>query len=377
MFKRHLKFGLIKGGQLGKMMLQQAPSFDVQSYVMDNDAGCPCRHLCYDFTQGDAMNFDDVYAFGKKVDVLTFEYEHINVEALKLLKAEGLPIYPDPDIIELVQDRGRQKQFYASHGIPTADFQIVPNRLALKACSEFFPAVQKTCRAGYDGRGVFKLKGEEDIPDAFDAPSVLEKHVEFEKEISVILARNVHGEVAAYRAVEMMFHPVKNLVEFLRCPADIPADVEKKAMAIALRILHELNLVGVLAVEMFIAPGGRVLVNEIAPRVHNSGHHTIEGALTSQFEQHIRSCLGLSLGLTDITLPSVMVNLLGAEGHEGRAIYQGVEEAMALGGVYIHLYGKTRTFPFRKMGHATVVDHDIEKAYEKARQVGELIKIKS
>ncbi len=377
MFKRHLKLGLIKGGQLGKMILQAAPSFDVQSFVMDDDINCPCRHLCYEFTQGDAMNFDDVYAFGKKVDVLTFEYEHINVEALKKLKAEGLVIYPDPDIIELVQDKGRQKEFYRSHSIPTADFQIVPNRLALEACTEFFPAVQKTCKAGYDGKGIFKLKDADDIPDAFNVPSVLEKYIDFDKEISIVVARNVDGEVVVYRAVEMVFHPEKNLVEFLRCPADITAIVEKKATAIALHILHQLNLVGVLAVEMFVTKDGQVLVNEIAPRVHNSAHHTIEGALTSQFEQHIRAVMGLPLGLTDMTLPSVMVNLLGSENSEGHAIYQGIEQALGLGGVYIHLYGKTQTRPYRKMGHATIVDHDINKALEKAHRVKELIKIKA
>lgn len=375
MFKRHLKLGLIKGGQLGRMLLQAAPSFDVQSFVMDDDINCSCRHLCYEFTQGDPRNFDDVYAFGKKVDVLTFEYEHIHVEALKKLKAEGLAVYPDPDIIELVQDKGRQKEFYRSHGIPTADFQIVPNRVALKACTEFFPAVQKTCKAGYDGKGVYKLKDESDITDAFNEPSVLEKHIDFAKEISIVLARNIDGEVAVYRAVEMVFHAQKNLVEFLRCPADIPVDVEKKATSIALRILHQLNLVGVLAVEMFVTKDNQVLVNEIAPRVHNSGHHTIEGALTSQFEQHLRAVMGLPLGLTEMTLPSVMVNLLGDENCEGNAVYQGIDQALGLGGVYIHLYGKTITKPFRKMGHATIIDHDINKALHRAHQVKDLIKI--
>ena len=377
MFKRHLKLGLIKGGQLGRMMLQVAPSFDIKSYVMDEDTSCPCRHLCFDFTQGDAMNFDDVYAFGKKVDVLTFEYEHIHVEALKKLKAEGLAIFPDPDIIELVQDKGRQKEFYRRHGIPTADFQIVPNRLALKGCTDFFPAVQKTCKAGYDGKGIYKIKNEADIADAFNEPSVLEKFVDFDKEIAIVVARNPHGQIAVYRPVEMVFHPTKNLVEYLRCPADIPDDIEKKATAIAFRILHQLNLTGVLAVEMFVTKEGEVLVNEIAPRVHNSGHHTIEGALTSQFEQHLRAVMGLPLGSTDMTFPSVMVNLLGDEGHEGKAVYQGVEDALLLGGVYVHLYGKTQTRPFRKMGHATIVDADIKKALEKAHQVKDLIKIRA
>jgi 5-(carboxyamino)imidazole ribonucleotide synthase len=377
MFKRHLKLGLIKGGQLGKMLLQQAPSFDVQSFVMDDDLKCPCRHLCYEFTQGDAMNFDDVYAFGKKVDVLTFEYEHIHVEALKKLKAEGLSVYPDPSIIELVQDKGRQKEFFRRNNVPTADFQIVPNRLALKACTEFFPAVQKTCRAGYDGKGIYKLRNERDIPDAFNEPSVLEKYIDFDKEIAVVVARNTQGEVAVYKAVEMVFHPKKNLVEYLRCPADISADVEKKATVIALRILHQLNLVGVLAVEMFVTKDRQVLVNEIAPRVHNSGHHTIEGALTSQFEQHLRAVMGLPLGLTDVILPSVMVNLLGDANYEGKTVYEGIEKALSLKGVYIHLYGKNQTKPFRKMGHATVVDKDINKALDRAHQVKKLIKIRA
>ncbi len=375
MFKRHLKLGLIKGGQLGKMILQEAPSFDVISFVMDDDINCPCRHLCTEFTQGDAMNFDDVYAFGKKLDVLTFEYEHINVEALKKLQSEGLSIYPDPSIIELVQDKGRQKEFYRQHGIPTADFQIIPNRLALKACTDFFPAVQKTCKAGYDGKGIFKLKDEADIAQAFNEPSVLERHVDFDKEISIVMARNSEGMVAVYRAVEMVFHPDRNLVEFLRCPADIPAEVEKKATAIAMYLLGELNLIGVLAVEMFVTKAGEVLVNEMAPRVHNSGHHTIEGALTSQFEQHLRAVLGLPLGLTDMTWPSVMVNLLGDEHGDGPAVYHGIVQALALGGVYIHLYGKTRTKPYRKMGHATIVDKDILKALDKAGCVKEIIKV--
>ncbi len=377
MFRRHIKLGLIKGGQLARMLLQAAPSFDVQSFVMDNDLNCPSRHLCHEFTQGESLDFDDVYAFGKKVDVLTFEYEHINIQALHQLKSEGLAIYPDPDILEIVQDKGRQKEFYRRHHIPTADFQVVPNRLALKGCSDFFPAVQKTCKAGYDGKGIFKIKDERDISQAFNEPSVLEKHIDFDKEISILVARNIDGEVAVYRPVEMVFNPVKNLVEFLRCPADIPEEIEKKATSIAIGLLRELNLVGTLAVEMFLTKQGEILVNEIAPRVHNSGHHTIEAALTSQFEQHIRAVLGLPLGPTEMTLPSVMVNLLGDENDEGKAIYKGVGQAMSLGNVFIHLYGKTHTKPFRKMGHVTVLDQDIRKAYDKARKVKELIKIKA
>ncbi len=358
-------------------MLQAAPSFDVKAYVLDNDANCPCRDLCHEFVLGDSLNYDDVYAFGKKVDVLTFEYEHVNVEALRQLKKEGLSIYPDPDIIALVQDKGVQKEFYRQHNIPTADFKMVANRLALRACTDMLPAVQKTCKAGYDGKGVYKINSAEDIHSAFDEPSVLEELIDFDKEIAVIVARNVFGEVAVYPVVEMVFHPTKHLVEFLRCPADIAPAIEKKAKDIALALVNQLNLVGVLAVEMFVTRDGKVLVNEIAPRVHNSAHHTIEGTFTSQFEQHLRAVMNLPLGLTDITAPSVMVNILGADGFEGLARYEGVEEALRLGGVYIHLYGKEITKPFRKMGHATIIGHDAAQAMNKARQVKDLIKVRT
>jgi 5-(carboxyamino)imidazole ribonucleotide synthase len=237
--------------------------------------------------------------------------------------------------------------------------------------------VQKTCKSGYDGKGIYKLKDESDIADAFNEPSVIEKHIDFEKEIAVLVARNAQGEVTLWRSVEMLFHPEKNLVEFLRCPADIPMAIEKIVEAIALRILDQLHLVGVLAVEMFVTKDGEVLVNEIAPRVHNSGHHTIEAAKTSQFEQHLRAVMDLPLGSTEMTSPSVMVNLLGADGFEGKAVYHGIEAALSLGDVYIHLYGKVQTKPYRKMGHATILDTDINKAYDKARQVKELIKIRS
>ncbi len=376
MFKRNLKIGFIKGGQLGKMLLQVAPSFDVATFVMDNDPHCPCRHLCHEFVLGDSMSFDDVYRFGKQVDVLTFEYEHVNTDALKKLKAEGGAVCPDPAIIELVQDKGRQKEFYRTHGIPTAPFHLVANREALKSHRDFFPAFQKTCKAGYDGKGVYKVTAEADIANAFNENSVLEKYVDFAKEIAVIVARNASGETAVYPLVEMVFHPTKHLVELLCAPADVSKGIEKKAKDIALNLVNQLKLIGVLAVEMFVTKEGDVLVNEIAPRVHNSGHHTIEGCFTSQFEQHLRAIMGLPLGTTAMTAPAVMVNILGDEGHEGQARYEGVDKALALGGVYIHLYGKAITKPFRKMGHATVVDKDLNSALLKARQVKDLIKVK-
>jgi 5-(carboxyamino)imidazole ribonucleotide synthase len=376
MFKRQTKVGIIKGGQLGKMLLQEAASFDIHALVMDNDAHCPCRPLA-DFTMGDCDQFDDVYAFGRKTDVLTFEYEHINVTALKKLKSEGIHVYPDPSIIEMVQNKAIQKEFYRRNGIPTADFKLVANRMALRMHEDFFPAIQKTCRAGYDGKGIYKINSSADMTGAFDEPCILEQWIDFQKEISVLIARNAQGQTAIYPTVEMMFHPQKNLVEYLLCPANIPPEIDVQARDIAFKIAQTIDLVGVLAVEMFIDKNNKVLVNEMAPRVHNSGHHTIEGSLTSQFEQHMRAVLGLPLGITDLTLPSVMVNILGTDGHEGPARYEGIEEAMALGGVFIHLYGKAITKPFRKMGHATILDQDINKALEKARLVKDMIKVKA
>ncbi len=369
------KIGFIKGGQLAKMMLEAAAGFDIHSFVLDNDPQCPCRWLCHEFVLGDCLAFDDVYSFGKKVDLLTFEYEHINAQALKKLQAEGLAIYPDPRILEMVQDKGRQKEFFIAHQIPTAQFRLIGNRQALTAAADFFPAVQKTRTAGYDGRGVYKVHSTADIPGAFDGPSVLERCIDFDKEIAVLVARNVKGETAVYPTVEMVFHPVKNLVEFLASPANITEEVDQRARQIAAKIASELHVVGILAVEMFVTKTGEVLVNEIAPRVHNSGHHTIEGNHTSQFKQHLRAIMGLPLGPTGTKAPAVMVNILGSEGCVGKARYSGIEAAQALGGVHIHLYGKEITKPFRKMGHATVIDHDIAAALNKARQVKELIQV--
>jgi 5-(carboxyamino)imidazole ribonucleotide synthase len=376
MFKRQTRVGIIKGGQLGKMLLQEAASFDIHALVMDNDPHCPCRSLA-EFTLGDCNNFEDVYTFGKKVDILTFEYEHINIEALKKLKSEGVIVYPDPSILEIVQNKGTQKEFYRANGIPTAEFKLISNRLALRMHEDFLPAVQKTCKAGYDGKGIYKISSAADITSAFDEPSVLEQWVNFKKEISVLIARNPQGQTAIYPTVEMEFHPSKNLVEFLLCPANIPEETERQARQIAIQIAEKLNLVGVLAVEMFIDQKGNILVNEMAPRVHNSGHHTIEGALTSQFEQHIRAVLGLPLGPVDVTLPSVMVNILGTDGYDGPAQYEGVENAMNQKNVFIHLYGKAVTKPFRKMGHATILDKDLSKALDKARVVKDMIKVRA
>lgn len=372
-----MKLGLIKGGQLGKMMLEAALHTGMHTVVMDNDPQCPCRPLCKEFVLGDSMNFDDVYAFGKKADVLTFEYEHINIQALRKLEAEGLKIFPKPEILEIVQDKGRQKEFYRDNRIPTAEFRLVEDREGLKACADLFPAVQKSRTAGYDGKGIYKIDSAKDISGAFDVPSVLERRVDFAKEISVLVARDQKGDTVVYPTVEMVFHLTKNLVEFLACPANITEEVDQKAKDIAVDLAKRLAMVGILAVEMFVTKNGEVLVNEIAPRVHNSGHHTIEANTTSQFAQHLRCVTGSSVELSKTVFPAAMVNILGGPGFEGRARYEGIDEALALGNVYVHLYGKAITKPFRKMGHATITDPDVNEALAKARRVKDLIKVKA
>ena len=377
MYKRGLKLGFIKGGQLAKMMLQVAPSFDIHTMVMDDDAHCPCRFLCHEYFSGDAMNFDDVVAFGKRVDILTFEYEHVNVAALRQLKASGVAVYPDPDILALVQNKGKQKEFYRQHGFPTANYRLVNNRKLLTTHTDFLPAVQKLCVGGYDGRGIYKINSTQDIDGAFDAPCVLEQAVDIDREIAVVVARNMQGDIKTFEAVEMVFHPTKHLVELLRAPASISPELANKAYALAEDLVKKLDLVGVLAVEFFVDKKGDLLINEIAPRVHNSGHHTIEANFTSQFEQHLRAVMGLPLGITTMASPAVMINILGDEGYEGYAKYEGVEQALGLGGVYIHLYGKEITKPFRKMGHATIVDNNIDVALTKARQVKDIIRVRA
>jgi 5-(carboxyamino)imidazole ribonucleotide synthase len=374
-FYDNLKLGILGGGQLGRMLLQKAADFNVSNTVLDPDAEAPCKHLTDHFVRGDFNDFDTVMEFGRSVDLLTIEIEHVNSDALEQLEKEGIAVYPQPRIIKLVQDKGNQKIFYRSNKIPTAAFHLVENREQVRAYIGQFPFVQKLRRGGYDGRGVMMLDNDRKTADAFDAPSVLEQRVGFEKEISVIVARNIHGEAKVFPPVEMEFNPEANLVEFLFAPADLSSEVAKRATDIALQLAEALELVGVLAVEMFVLKDGEVLVNEIAPRPHNSGHHTIEANVTSQYEQHLRAILGLPLGNTDIIMPAVMVNLLGEKGHDGPARYLGLAEVMKMDGVKLHLYGKKFTRPFRKMGHVTIVDTHLEKARERARQVKDTLKV--
>ena len=372
---QQLHIGLLGGGQLGRMMLQNAVNLNLTISVLDPDKNAPCKHLVKKFTVGSLTDYDTVYDFGKDKDLITIEIENVNIDALKKLEKEGKIVYPQPHIIELIQDKGAQKMFYQRNNIPSPDFFLVETKKQISKYADYFPFFQKLRRGGYDGKGVIKLVNPHQLEKAFDSPSVLERFVNFEKELSVIVARNKNGEIKCYPLVECEFNPQANLVEYLFSPANVKKSVEKEAVKIATDIAEKLEIVGILAVELFLTKEGKVLVNEIAPRPHNSGHQSIEGNATSQFEQHLRAILNLPLGDTSILKPSVMVNLLGEFGHEGAAIYEGMEDVLKFKGVYVHLYGKTITKPFRKMGHVTVVDDDLLKAKQKAKLVKNTLKV--
>lgn len=358
------------------MLVQAGSDWDLRFASLDPDPQAPCFQMT-EFTNGSLTHYDTVLKFGQRCDVITIEIENINTQALAELQRQGKRVYPQPEIIELIQDKRTQKQFYKANGIPTADFILVNDRDDVIRQKNFLPAVNKLGREGYDGRGVQILRTEKDLEKAFDAPGLLEKLIDFEKEIAVIAARNEQGEVALYPPVEMVFHPEANLVEYLFSPAQISSTVQQEAQRIARLVIEKLNMVGILAVEMFVTREGTVLVNEIAPRPHNSGHQTIEANTTSQYEQHLRAILGLPLGDTSIVIPSAMVNLLGEAGFEGEAVYEGWQSVMALSGVHIHLYGKKKTKPFRKMGHVTITDADVESLKKKAKFVKTHLRVKA
>ncbi len=377
----NLKLGIIAGGQLGKMLIQEASKWDLVTYVLDNDENCPAKSIASFYIKGSNIDFDSVYQFGKMVDILTFEIENVNIEALKKLKSEGLRIAPDPDILKLIQDKGLQKEFYKNNGIPTSAFKIYESKATILNGIDKgeinLPFVQKLTKGGYDGHGVTVVNSKNDLTKLLSGVSVIEEKVEIEKEISVIVARNRKGEIKSFPVVEMYFDPIANLVDELICPASITVEQSEKAVNIASEIIELLNMEGLLAVEFFIDSKGEVIVNEVAPRPHNSGHHTIESIITSQFEQHLRAILNLPLGSTKIKLPSVMINILGADGYEGPVIYEGLSESLAIDGVKIHLYGKKITKPNRKMGHVTIMSSSINCALRKAEKVKQLISVKS
>lgn len=374
-----LKLGVIAGGQLGKMLVQEASRWDIASYVLDPDEDCSAHNVANVYVKGDFKDFNDVYAFGKQVDILTYELEDINIEALQKLKSEGIQVLPDPDTLALIQDKGLQKEFYAKHEMPTSPFKCYENRQeieqAIRSGELTYPFVQKLRKGGYDGHGVSLIKGSENT--LLDGASMIEDTVEIDKEIAVIAARNANGEVRCFPAVEMSFNENTNLVEEIFCPANISLSQAEVAEVLAKEIIEKLDMVGLLAVEFFIDVQGQILINEVAPRPHNSGHHTIDSAVTSQLKQLLRAILNLPLGSTALTTASVMLNLLGEAGHTGSVYYEGFAECMAIDGVKIHLYGKKMTRPSRKMGHVTIVGNTVAEARIKAEKVKTIIKVKS
>lgn len=376
-FYGDLKLGILGGGQLGRMMIQDAINYNVTIHVLDPDQNAPCKRLCNVFEVGSLGDFDTVYNFGKDLDMITIEIEKVNVDALEKLEEEGILVYPQSRVIRLIQDKGLQKQFFKQNDIPTAPFQFISNKEALKTTEWTFPFIQKLRKDGYDGKGVLKINAREDFDKAFEEPSIIEELIDFEKEIAVIVARNDRGDVSTFPMVEMEFNPQANLVEFLISPSTYSHEVQQKAEEIAEKIANDLQIVGLLAVEMFLTKSGDILVNELAPRPHNSGHQTIEGNYTSQFNQHLRAIFNLPLGNTASRSHAVMINVLGEDGYEGLAKYEGVEEILAMDGVYVHLYGKKFTKPFRKMGHVCIINDDRETAIRNARQVQGILKVKA
>lgn len=370
-----LKLGILGGGQLGRMMIQEAINYNVTTLVLDPDPDAPCKDICNQFEQGSITDYETVYNFGKKADIITIEIEKVNIEALEQLEREGKMVFPQARVIRLIQDKGVQKQFFKENDIPTAPFQLVNHKEDFTHSSFPFPYMLKQRKDGYDGKGVMKISSIADLDNAFTAPSLMEQLIDFEKEIAVIVCRNSDGDVKTFPMVEMEFNAEANLVEFLISPSTYPETIQQQAENIAKNIALALNITGLLAVEMFITKDGQILVNELAPRPHNSGHHTIEGNFVSQFEQHLRSIYNLPLGDTRSRSNAVMINLLGEKGHEGVARYEGLEKILAIEGVYVHLYGKKYTKPFRKMGHVTVVDQNREQAIAKANQVKETLKV--
>jgi 5-(carboxyamino)imidazole ribonucleotide synthase len=380
-FSSNFKLGILGGGQLGKMLLAETRKFDIQTYVLDPSKEAPSQFGANHFFIGDLMDFDTVYDFGKKVDLLTIEIENVNLDALDKLEAEGLKVFPSPKTLRLIQNKGNQKDFYVANNIPTSPHQRFENIQNLKSkivnqqSKIQLPCVWKAARFGYDGNGVKILKQAHDLELLTDVECLIEELVPFKNELAVIVARSASGEVKTYPVVEMEFHPEANQVEYVICPARIDEKVAQKATEVALKVSKAFNHVGLLAVEMFQTHDDEILVNEVAPRPHNSGHYSIEASYTSQFENHLRAILNLPLGNTDSKVAGIMVNLVGAEGYSGNVIYKNIEKIMAIDGVTPHIYGKRETRPFRKMGHVTIVNEDMNEARRIAEEVKNTIRV--
>ncbi len=369
---KEFKIGVLGGGQLGRMLIQEAINLNLHIHIMDPDQNAPCASIAQTFTCAAITDFDAVMEFGKDKNLITVEIENVNIEALEMLEKSGVQVYPQPHVLKIIKDKGTQKQFYKKNGIPTSPFVIFDSAQELMNASIELPVVQKLRTGGYDGKGVQILK---DAKSSFDAPHLIENLIDFEKEISIIVARNDKGQISTFPSVECEFNPEAHLVEFLFSPAEISQEIEKKAKEIAADLIEKIDMVGILAVEMFLTKSGDILVNEIAPRPHNSGHHTIECCETSQFAQHLRAILSLPLGSTALIQPGAMINLLGEKGHTGTAIYGGLSDLLDHDNVFPHLYGKEQTKPFRKMGHITITGKTLKEVKETAEKIKDIIQI--
>ncbi len=369
-----MKVGILGGGQLGRMLLQAAANYPVETYILENEANSPSAHLCNYFVQGDIRNYDDVYAFGKNLDALTIEIENVNIEALEQLEKEGKPIFPKTSVLRTIKNKIAQKKYYETHGIPSAGYVVVQNRKEIESQFKNEPLINKIAEGGYDGKGVVLIKNSEELSQAFDAPGILEEKVEVAKEIAVIIAVNQAGELAIYPPVCMVFDNDLHLLDYQLCPIDLNEQIFYKVEAIAINTVKNFNSPGIFAVEMFIDSKGQVLVNETAPRVHNSGHHSIEGNVSSQFDMLWRVILNYPLGSTQITFPSVLVNIIGAKGHTGNVYYEGLQDVLAIEKAYVHLYGKSQVKPGRKMGHVTILGKSISDVLHEVMKVKKSLK---
>jgi 5-(carboxyamino)imidazole ribonucleotide synthase len=374
---QRLKVGILGGGQLGRMLLQAAANYHVETFVLENDNECPAAHLCNHFTKGDIKDFDAVYNLGKELDAITIEIENVNVEALEKLESDGVKIYPKPSVLKTIKNKILQKEYYKEHQIPTAPFKITNHYAEIGEMEDFLPAVHKLGEGGYDGRGVQIIRSKADIGKGFEAPSVLEKMVMIDKEIAIIVAITEKKETAIYPPVSMIFDPNLNMLDYQLCPAELTKEILWKIEAVALAVVRNFHSPGIFAVELFVDKKGDVFVNETAPRVHNSGHHTIEAHYSSQFDMLWRVILGYPLGNTDFIMPSVMVNVVGAEGFTGDVIYEGLEEVLKIENAFVHLYGKKQTKPGRKMGHVTILSAEKQDLLHKSNKIKNNLVVKA
>ncbi len=372
-----LKVGILGGGQLGRMLLQEAANYEVETHILENDDACPAAHLCHFFVKGDIRDYDTVYHFGKTLDAITIEIEHVNIDALEKLESEGVKVFPKPSVLRIIKNKVLQKQYYVEQQVPTAPFAITHSRNEISQHQDLLPAVHKLAEGGYDGRGVQVIDNLDAAKDGFDEHSVLEKKISIKKEIAVIIAIDQKGKTAFYPPVEMVFNKDLNMLDYQLCPADIPEKVLWKLEAIALTVVKNFNSPGLFAVELFVDHDDEVYVNETAPRVHNSGHHTIEAHYSSQFDMLWRIMLDLPPGNTRAIMPSVMVNIIGAEGHTGKPVYEGLQEVLAIDNAYVHIYGKLQTKPGRKMGHITIMSQEKQDLLHKANKIRQAFNVTS